>query len=149
LNPGVAEDEIRPGRDEHRARLQAEELDDVARFDGETANLLLADRVAEAGVHRVQDGRLRHDGDRLAKLADLELHVLTPRRVDAQLHPLEPRGLEAAQLDGEVIDAGRERRHLIQARFVADHRPRRRRRAVRRRDCGARHDVPLRVGHAA
>ena len=138
-----------PVRYEYGARLQAEELDDVERFDREIADLLFTDWIAEARVHCVENRRLRDHADRFGKLSDLELHVLTRRRVDAQLDLLEPRHLESGQFNLEVVDARRERRHLIQARFVGDHHTCRPCPQVRRGDRCSGHDAPLSVNDAA
>ena len=70
--------------DEHRARLQAEQLDDVLGLDRQAANLLGRDRVAQAAVGGVEDDRLRHHRDGLGDAAQFERGILSDGRIHDQ-----------------------------------------------------------------
>ena len=64
------------GRNEDRARLQAEQVHDVLRLDRQAANLLARHHVADARVGGIQMRDLGDDADRFRDAADFEADAL-------------------------------------------------------------------------
>jgi hypothetical protein len=105
------------------ARLQAEELDDVARHERQLPDLPFVEGVADGRVDRVDQGARRHDGDRFGDAGELQPHVERRRRIHLQ-RDLGGGGGKVLQLRDHVISAGRHLRELVAPGIIREDRAR-------------------------
>ena len=136
-------------RDEHGARLQAQQLDDVLGLDRQIANLLRRNGVAEAGVGRVERDCLRDDRHGFVHAAQLEYGVLADGGVDRERNVFGERHLETGQLDLDVVAAGAHVDEAERSAIVGNRVLRRARLSIRERNGGPGHHLFLLVRHFA
>ena len=131
------------------AGQDAHQLERAAADDRQVVDLLGGEHAfARAGLG-LNHFELRGDRDRLGLLADFEPDVDAAVVVRAERERLLLVGLEAGELDLQVVGAGEQARRTVLAAFVGDRRLHGLRACVGQRDCCARQDAAARVLHRA
>ena len=105
-------------RDEHGARLQAEQVHDVAALDRQRRDRRAAHGLADAGVGGVDDGcRLVHRHG-FGDATERHLGVGSGDGVDAHRNVFVLEGPKPAELDFERVRPGRKTRQIVGAALV-------------------------------
>ena len=115
--------DVRPRNATQHAGNRAGEVDEVAAVEGQRFDLLAADRRAQLGGGRLDQGRLGGDADRFGHRAHFVLDVDAHALIDTDLDVGERDGLEARHLRGDGVVAGRQRRSRVLAVGVCNHDP--------------------------
>ena len=117
----------------------------AAAHDRQVVDLLLRENAFAGARLRLDHFGLRRDRDRLGLLADIEPHVDTTRIVRADRDRLLLVGLEAGELDLQVVGAGEQAREEVLPALVADSRLHPPSTGVGHRDVRPGHDTAARV----
>ena len=105
-------------------RLQAQQLNDVARVERQLPYRMLGEGIADRGVRGADGGSFRRDVDRLTRGPNFQLHVEGRRGVDLQHHVFLRCFREARLGDRQRVFARHHLENLILSAIVGNHLPR-------------------------